>query len=495
MLFCSGCRSNYPKTDFVNKAGKQLATCNKCRIRKKNSNSDNSKKEEQTKNWKENNKEYISYMNKIYRQTKDLEKEERNILIEKLKKEYGFENKVVGNESNHRKEHTTVDNIIGKECSVENCGWHPLIEYNNSSTSWDKLRTTCKKCLSDKRLNSRDKINTYYKTRRLSDDEFKIFESTRLNIIHLAKSFNSNNYITPTKYLGCSALEFKNYIELKFTSEMSWNKYGTYYNEDGIKQIGFHLDHIIPCAAFDLTNEDEIYLCFNYKNYQPLLGEDNMKKWCYYDENDKTTYIESVKQEIFGDKEIEIKSKKKQILEEDNDEIIQEIKEKKADDLLNQYNKSQELKEQEIKQFIEVKPKKTLTEDQIKLKEAKDIERKEEIKKQIVDITNDESIASDIKKKMIGNLNKSLSKIGSTITEEALINVYKTRKYGAANPISKKVCKLSLDGNLIKVYDSITEAVKDNKLTHNASISNCCRGIKITSGGFKWCYQENYNET
>jgi hypothetical protein len=223
-----------------------------------------------------------------------------------------------------------------------------------------------------------------------------------------------------------------------------------------------------------------------------------MKKWCNYDENDKTNYIESVRQEIFGDKEIEIKSKKKQILEEDNDKIIQEIKEikeKKADDLLESFNKSQELKEQEIKQYLEVKPKKTLTEEQIKLKEAKDIERKEELEKQIMDLTNDDTVDDIIKKKKINNLKKSLSKIGSTITEEALMNVYKTRKYGAANSVSKKVCKLSLDGNLITVYDSITEAVKDNKLTHNASISNCCRGIKLTAGGYKWCYQENYNET
>ena len=67
------------------------------------------------------------------------------------------------------------------------------------------------------------------------------------------------------------------------------------------------------------------------------------------------------------------------------------------------------------------------------------------------------------------------------------MNCYKSRKYGADNKLAQKVCKLSLDGKLLEVYDTITLAAKANN-THNASISNCCLGKKITSGGFKWKY-------
>ena len=48
---------------------------------------------------------------------------------------------------------------------------------------------------------------------------------------------------------------------------MSWNNYGEW-----------HVDHIKPCAKFDLSEEEQQKKCFNYKNLQPLWGEDNLKK-------------------------------------------------------------------------------------------------------------------------------------------------------------------------------------------------------------------------
>ena len=48
---------------------------------------------------------------------------------------------------------------------------------------------------------------------------------------------------------------------------MSWDNYGDW-----------HIDHIIPCAAFDLTDIEQQKKCFNYKNLQPLWAEENLKK-------------------------------------------------------------------------------------------------------------------------------------------------------------------------------------------------------------------------
>jgi len=82
------------------------------------------------------------------------------------------------------------------------------------------------------------------------------------------------------KYIGCSASEFKKYIENLFEDGMTWNNHGHYIDDDGVKQIGWHLDHKIPCIAFDLTNEDEV--CWYYKNFQPLWGIENCSKSGYY---------------------------------------------------------------------------------------------------------------------------------------------------------------------------------------------------------------------
>ena len=48
------------------------------------------------------------------------------------------------------------------------------------------------------------------------------------------------------------------------------------WKNHGLK--GWHIDHIIPCAAFDLTKEEEQKKCFHYSNLQPLWWIDNLKK-------------------------------------------------------------------------------------------------------------------------------------------------------------------------------------------------------------------------
>lgn len=70
------------------------------------------------------------------------------------------------------------------------------------------------------------------------------------------------------KLLGVSFEEFKKYLESKFYSNMTWENYGKHW----------HIDHIIPCDFFDLTNEEHIKLCFNFRNTQPMLAVENISK-------------------------------------------------------------------------------------------------------------------------------------------------------------------------------------------------------------------------
>jgi hypothetical protein len=59
------------------------------------------------------------------------------------------------------------------------------------------------------------------------------------------------------------------HLESHFTEGMNWDNYGVY---------GWHMDHIIPCAAFDLTKPEDQSKCFHYTNLQPLWAKDNLSK-------------------------------------------------------------------------------------------------------------------------------------------------------------------------------------------------------------------------
>ena len=69
------------------------------------------------------------------------------------------------------------------------------------------------------------------------------------------------------KLLGSSVAYVKKHLEAQFVDGMSWDNHGEW-----------HIDHIRPCASFDLTDPEQQKECFNYKNLQPLWAEDNLSK-------------------------------------------------------------------------------------------------------------------------------------------------------------------------------------------------------------------------
>jgi hypothetical protein len=69
------------------------------------------------------------------------------------------------------------------------------------------------------------------------------------------------------KLLGCTLEGFKVHLESKFTPGMSFSNYGKW-----------HIDHISPCARFDLSKASEQRKCFHYSNLQPLWAKDNLSK-------------------------------------------------------------------------------------------------------------------------------------------------------------------------------------------------------------------------
>lgn len=111
------------------------------------------------------------------------------------------------------------------------------------------------------------------KKRYHNDPAYKISCSLRNRIRSSIKNSGISKDTNTIELLGCSFKEAKIYLESKFTNGMTWNNYGYY---------GWHIDHIRPCASFDLTDPEQQKQCFHYSNLQPLWAKDNLsksKKW------------------------------------------------------------------------------------------------------------------------------------------------------------------------------------------------------------------------
>lgn len=102
-----------------------------------------------------------------------------------------------------------------------------------------------------------------------NDIQFRLSVTLRHRISEAVKAQGAVKRERTAELIGCSIAELKKHLESQFKDGMSWENYGFY---------GWHIDHIIPCAAFDLSKEDEQKKCFNYKNLQPLWAVENNRK-------------------------------------------------------------------------------------------------------------------------------------------------------------------------------------------------------------------------
>ncbi len=72
---------------------------------------------------------------------------------------------------------------------------------------------------------------------------------------------------TTQELIGCTVQQLREWLQAKFRRGMHWNNYGEW-----------HIDHVIPCRAFDLQRKDEQRRSFHFTNLQPLWGSENSKK-------------------------------------------------------------------------------------------------------------------------------------------------------------------------------------------------------------------------
>lgn len=117
--------------------------------------------------------------------------------------------------------------------------------------------------------NNRDKINSYAKEKYNKDVSFKIAQNIRTRMRKALKTQKTLKRNKTVNLIGCSFHFLKTHIEKQFKEGMTWENHGN---------NGWHIDHIIPCASFDLTDPEQQKKCFHYTNLQPLWASENISK-------------------------------------------------------------------------------------------------------------------------------------------------------------------------------------------------------------------------
>ena len=121
-------------------------------------------------------------------------------------------------------------------------------------------------------LRSKNSARSLVKFKRRYKDEigFRIIQILRSRLRKVAKrgrGYSGNNL----KWLGCTPVELRDHLERQFQAGMNWSNLGTGAGK-------WHIDHTVPCAAFDMRKESERLACFHYTNLRPLWSHLNIEK-------------------------------------------------------------------------------------------------------------------------------------------------------------------------------------------------------------------------
>jgi hypothetical protein len=125
--------------------------------------------------------------------------------------------------------------------------------YKMSSSSKARHRAWCKR---------------RFKERYKHDFAYTIVRILRYRLWQVTISEGRKRAGAALELLGCSIEQFRAHLETQFSNRMNWKNYGS----------AWHIDHIIPCSAFDLSDPRQQQQCFHYTNLRPLWARANIRK-------------------------------------------------------------------------------------------------------------------------------------------------------------------------------------------------------------------------
>lgn len=113
----------------------------------------------------------------------------------------------------------------------------------------------------------RKRDNEYIKRRYAEEPEFALAFKVRARVYQAIRKGGASKTGRTEELVGCSFDFLRQHIERQFKGKMSWDNPGS-----------FHIDHIVPLAAFDLSDPMQLRVACNWQNLRPIPPKKNMSK-------------------------------------------------------------------------------------------------------------------------------------------------------------------------------------------------------------------------
>ena len=219
------------------------------------------------------NKERILKKNKEWREKN---KERKNARA----RQYYYENKErlnqKGKEYYHKNWHKVQERHRKyKENNEEKLKKHYYSESNQKRLKEyrEKNKERTKKIRQERDKKNRKKLNKYTRDRKKTNPSIRIRHqlSNRLWSALKRNNLYQNKCASTMQLVGCTIEELWKHLE----SSSSWEPWMT---RENYGKGGWDVDHILPCASFDLKCPVQQLACFHWSNLQPLEHIKNVKK-------------------------------------------------------------------------------------------------------------------------------------------------------------------------------------------------------------------------
>lgn len=133
----------------------------------------------------------------------------------------------------------------------------------------------CKDCRSVEakayRLRNKEQVNARDRARRVENLKKPEFKITRIHRSRMSKVISRKSE-SSAKYIGCSITNLLKWFDFNFKLDHQWDMNWDNHGKE------WHVDHCIPCAHFDMLNEEHQKICFHWTNWRPLPASVNIGK-------------------------------------------------------------------------------------------------------------------------------------------------------------------------------------------------------------------------